>query len=298
MQKIILENLRSDLLSRGSLDTFPNKVWEAIGSLNTYGTNAIEGNTLTQAEVEAVLFDLKGVEKPIQDIMVTVQHQQAFKNLMNRRGRATDLMTILELHEEVFQGIMVNAGQWRRTNVIIRGAEYTPPRPEKIVAKMEDLIKEYDQRDLTGEDTFFLGAWMHHGFECIHPFSNGNGRVGRLLLNLHFLKHNWPPINILLEDRNRYLRSLHEGNHGDLNPLKEFTMHKMGSSLVYMLSQVGTSEDELKSFAQLQGNSPYSAKYLALRAKQGELPAIMIKHQWRTSARALNLYVKEIGRRK
>lgn len=296
MQKIILDNLRSDLLSRGSLDTFPNKVWEAVGSLNTYGTNAIEGNTLTQAEVETVLFDSKGVEKPIQDIMETVQHLKAFRNLINRRGRAIDLVTILELHEEVFHDIMVDAGQWRRTNIIIRGADFTPPRPEKIVPKMEDLIKECDQRDLTGEDAFFLGAWMHHGFECIHPFSNGNGRVGRLLLNLHFLKHNWPPINILPYDRNKYLHSLREGNHGDLNPLKDFIMDKMGSSLVYMLSQVGTSEDELKSFAQLQSNSPYSAKYLALRAKQGELPAMMIKHQWRTSARALNLYVKEIGR--
>jgi Fic family protein len=298
MQKIILENLRSELLSRGSLDTFPNKVWDEVGSLNTYGTNAIEGNTLTQAEVEAVLFDLKGVEKPIQDIIETVQHQKAFKNLINRRGRAIDLVTILELHEEVFHGVMVDAGQWRRTNVLIRGAEFIPPRPEKIVTKMEDLIKEYDQRDLTGKDTFFLGAWMHHGFECIHPFSNGNGRIGRLLLNLHFLKHNWPPINILPDDRDRYLHSLREGNLGDLNPLKEFIMDKMGSSLVYMLSQVGTSDDELKSFAQLQSNSPYSAKYLALRAKQGELPAIMIKHEWRTSTRALNLYVKVIGRRK
>ena len=207
-------------------------------------------------------------------------------------------MTILGLHEEVFHGLMADAGQWRRANVMIRGAEFTPPRPEKIVTMMEDLIKQYDQRDLTGDDAFALGAWLHHGFECVHPFSDGNGRVGRLLLNLHLLRHSWPPINVLPEDRDRYLFSLREGNHGDLNPLKNFVMDKMGASLVYMLSYVGTSEDELRSLVQLESTGPYSAKYLALRARQGELPAMMIKHGWRTSTRALNLYIMEIGRRK
>jgi Fic family protein len=298
MQITILERLRGDLLNRGSLDTFPKRVWEAVGSLNTYGTNAIEGNTLTQAEVEAVLFDSRGVEKPIQDIMETVQHQRAFKHLLDRRGRAMDLVTTLELHEEVFHGVMADAGQWRRTNVRIRGAEFSPPRPEKIVDMMDALFKEYDQRDLTGEDVFMLGGWMHHGFECIHPFSNGNGRTGRLLLNLHFLKHSWPPISIMPDDRDRYLSSLRDGNQGDLNPLREFLMENMGSSLLHILSLMGTSEDGLQTFAQLGSISPYSAKYLALRAKQGELPAMMIKHQWRTSARALNLYMKEVGRRK
>lgn len=298
MRKIILEGLRSHLLSRGPLDAFPNKVWEAMGCLNTFGTNAIEGNTLSKAEVEAVLLESRGVEKPIRDIMETVQHQRAFKYLIERRGRSIDPMTMLGLHEEVFHGLMVDAGQWRRSNVMIRGAEFTPPRPEKTVTMMEDLIMEYDKRDLTGEDAFALGAWLHHGFECVHPFSDGNGRVGRLLLNLHLLRHSWPPINILPEDRDRYQNSLREANRGELNPLEELIMERMGSSLVFMLSHVGTSEDELRSLVQLEGDGPYSAKYLALRARQGELPAMMIHHEWRTSSRALEIYITEIGRRR
>lgn len=181
--------------------------------------------------------------------------------------------------------------------MVIRGAGFTPPRPEKIVPKMEDLIREYDRRDLHGEDdAFALGAWMHHGFECIHPLSNGNGRVGRLLLNLHFLRHNWPPINILPDDRDRYLHALREGNKGNFNPLTDLFMEKMGSSLVYILAQVGTAEDELKSLVEMESIGPYSAKYLALRAKHGKLPAIMVKHEWRSSRRVLNSYLKEIGR--
>ena len=296
MRKTILESLRSELLSRTSFDTLPEAVWKGASSLNTYGTNAIEGNTLTQAEVEAVLLDSKGVRKPISDILETVQHERAFRNLIARRGRAIDLVTVQELHEEVFKGVMMDAGQWRRTNVIIQGAGFTPPRPEKIVPGMEELLAEYDRRDLEGEDPFTLGSWMHLGFEMIHPFSNGNGRVGRLLLNLHFLKHNWPPINVLPIDRDRYLSVLQEGNRGDLNPLASFAEVLMAGSLLSLLSQVGTSEDELRSLAELQKGGTYSAKYLALRAKQGELPAVRIKHEWRASERATRLYVKDVGR--
>ena len=297
MQISILEKLRGEFLNRGSLDTLPEVIWKGMSSINTYGTNAIEGNTLTHDEVETVLLDQKGVEKPIADIMETLQHEKAFRNLMNRRARSIDPVTILELHEEVFKGLMADAGQWRRTNVMIRGAQFSPPMPEKVIMRMEELIKEYDQRDLEGEEPFTLGSWMHHGFESIHPFSNGNGRVGRLLLNLHLMKHNWPPVNVLPGDREAYLRSLQAGNRGDLAPLTDFIMVRTGGSLLNLLSQVGTMEDELKPLVKFQSDETYSAKYLALRAEQGELPAIKVRNKWQSSERALQLYMEVVGRK-
>ena len=204
MNIIILNRLRNAFLNRGSLDTLPDAIWKGVSSLNTYGTNAIEGNTLTQDEVEAVLLDGRGVDRPITHILETIQHERAFRNLMGRRGRAIDLVTVLELHEEVFKGLMADAGQWRRTNVTIRGASFTPPRPEKVVQRMDTMVEEYNRRDLEGEDPFTLGSWMHHSFESIHPFSDGNGRVGRLLLDLHFIRHNWPLAHVLLLDRDLY----------------------------------------------------------------------------------------------
>lgn len=298
MRKVILERLRDELLNRGAFDTLPPIVWDRVSALNTYGTNAIEGGTLTQGEVEAILLDSRGVDKPISEILETLQHAAAFRGLMVRRGRSIDLVTVLELHEQVFKGLMGDAGQWRRINVIVRGTPFTPPRPEKVVPGMEDLITEYLKRDLEGENPFTLGAWMHHGFESIHPFSDGNGRVGRLLLNLHFLKHNWPPIHILPIDRDRYLNALQEGNRGNLGPLTAYLMTTMGSSLLDLLSQVGTSEDELEPLLRLQEEGSYSAKYLALRAKQGELPAVRTRGEWRSSRRALRIYIREVGRTK
>ncbi len=293
-----MDNLRDALLSRGPFDTFPDRVWKAASSLNTYGTNAIEGNTLTHDEVDRVILDRTGVRKPMNDIMETVQHESAFRNLINRRIRAIDLVTILEMHDEVFKGLKADAGQWRRTNVTIRGVSFTPPRPEKVVPRMEALIKEYDQRDIAGENVFTLGAWLHYNFECIHPFGDGNGRVGRLLLNLHFLKHNWPPVNVLPEGRERYLDALNEGHKGNLLPLTDYLMVIMAGSLLNFLSEVGTEQDELMSLIKLQKESVYSAKYLSLRARQGELPAVRKGKEWNSSKKALAYYVAEIGRKR
>ena len=297
MNKNILESLRSVLLSKGSFDSFPPSVWQAASSLNTYGTNAIEGNTLTQEEVDTVINERAGVKKPINFILETIQHESAFRHLLERKGRAIDLVTILELHEEVFRGLLPDYGQWRRVNVMIRGASFTPPRYEKLVGNMEALMKEYDQRDISGEDVFTLAAWLHYNFEHIHPFSDGNGRVGRLLLNLHFLKHNWPPVNVMPIDRIRYLDALNKWEKGDLMPLNDYLRFIMGGSLLNFLSFVGTGEDELKPLVKYDKESPYSAKYLSLRARQGELPAVMIRNDWHTSRRAIDLYVGTVGRK-
>jgi Fic family protein len=297
MKQSILDSLRSALINRGSFDTFPVEVWKAASSLNTYGTNSIEGNTLTQEEVDQVIIGKQGVKKPINEVMETVQHASAFMHLIDRRARAIDLVTILELHDDVFRGLLADHGQWRRMNKVIDpGASFTPSRSEKLLAGLEDLKNEYERRDLAGEDVFSLGAWLHHSFECIHPFSDGNGRVGRLLLNLHFLKHNWPPVNIMPLDRERYLDALGQADKGTLQPLIEYIKVIMGGSLLNFLSFVGTEQDELKTMLSLNGKSDYSAKYLSLRARQGELPAVRIRNEWNTSERALALYVRELGK--
>lgn len=297
MNQDILANLRQELLTRASLDALPEGLWKRTGALNTWGTNAIEGNTLSRTDVEKILLEEKSVgNRPLPDVLETIQHAAAFANLLARRKVPIRLATALELHAEVFRGIKADAGQWRRVNVRIARMKRAPPRMEKVGPMMSSWEDDYGRRDMRGEDVFALGAWMHFSFESIHPFSDGNGRVGRLLLNLHFLRHGWPPIHIVPPDRDRYLRSLVEAHDGDLSNLEELTRVLIGRSLLDLLDQVGTREDELKPLRALAKQSPYSAKYLSLRATQEELPALKASGDWHSSERALRIYRDLVGR--
>lgn len=313
--KGILYALREEFARQvPDLAGLPDSVWKRTGALNTWGTNAVEGNTLTREEVEQLLLEQRSVSgRPVPDVVETLQHEQAFRSLLDRRARPIDLVTVLELHETVFRGIAAyRPGQWRLGNPFIGGTKYRPPAREVVIPRMSAWEKEFRRREAHGGDAFELAAWMHHAFEAIHPFENGNGRVGRLLLNLHFLRQDWPPVHVLPDDREAYLAALDAGNAGDLAPLAGFLRAGMVRSLLDLLDQVGPAEDrleDLRVFDDLPWN-PYSSRYLALRARQGALPALRVHHsgapaamtrvpgrpRWRTSARALRWYVVEVGR--
>jgi Fic family protein len=298
MRQDILMALRDTLLTRAPLDSLPGDTWKRAGALNTWGTNAIEGNTLSRADVERILLEQRSVaNRPMLDVIETIQHAAAFAKLIQRRKALLRLATALELHDEVFHGIKTDAGQFRRVNVRIAGMKHAPPRMENVVPMMLQWESAYGKRDMLGEDVFALGAWMHFEFESIHPFTDGNGRIGRLLMNLHFLKHSWPPLHVLPPDRDRYLRCLVRGHEGNLSDLERFLLAAMARSLLDLLDQVGTREDELKPLRALARASPHSAKYLSLRASQEELPALKISGDWYSSARALGIYREIVGRK-
>ena len=299
MRLTILESLRTQVLTRSPLNALPDEVWKRTAALNTWGTNALEGNTLTRADVEKLLLEGRSVgNRPVLDVLETIQHEQAFRRLTSRATAPIRMTSAMELHEEVFHGLDPEAGMWRRITVLIEGSSYTPPRPDRVIPLMSEWEQEYNERDIRGDPVFPLAAWMHHRFESIHPFRDGNGRVGRLLLNLHYLKHSWPPVHISPNDRRVYLRSLDVGHQGDLSLLEEFLRVAMSKSLLDLLDQVGTSEDELKPLKAFANRGLYSANYLSVRAGQGELPAVKRLRAWHTSSRGFALYRSEIGRKK
>jgi fido (protein-threonine AMPylation protein) len=291
MEREILDGLRNALVGRSTFDSVPAPVWRAVSSQNTFGTNAIEGNPLTQEQVDRIVIFREPVKKPTKELLETMQHAAAFVRLVERRKQRIDIVVARNIHEEVFKGVLSDYGQWRRSNLQVRQATFTPENYEWLGERMAAFLKEYERRDSSGADVFELGAWFHHEFESIHPFGDGNGRVGRLLLNLHFLKHDWPPVNVMPADKERYMDSLSQGDKGDLMPLADFLISVMGISLITFLSQVGEEQDELRPVSRFEGQSSLSPKTLAVRAKAGGLPAIRRGTDWITSKRALDLYV-------
>src|SRR5947209_15670138 len=186
MRKDILVTLREQLLTRTALDSIPEGVWKRTGALNTWGTNAIEGNTLSRADVERILLEQKSVgNRPLSDVMETIQHAAAFANLLERRRAPIRLSTVLELHEEVFHGIKADAGQWRRVNVRIGGMKHSPPRMARVIPLMSTRVEEYSRRDTLGGAPFAVGDSMHFEGESVHLFHHGSGVRARVRLHLH-----------------------------------------------------------------------------------------------------------------
>lgn len=296
MRDHILSALRHALLARGPLEHLPEPVWKRASAFNTWGTNAIEGNTLARPDVERLLLEEHvAAGSPLRDVLETTQHDHAFRRLPRRLAEPLTARMALDLHEEVFHRVKPHAGTWRLVRVGIAGTAFVPPRPEEVPIHVDAWEREYHQRDLRGEDALDLAAWMHQRFESIHPFLDGNGRVGRLLLNFHLLKHNWPPLHLTPDDKDRYVAAIESGHSEDLAPLRRLFAEAIARSALDLLDQVGSVEDELRPLSELARESGHSAKYLALRASQGALPALKSGRAWRTSRRAIRLYAEHVS---
>ena len=297
MRESILAELRRQLLDRCPLTALPEPVLRATAALNTWGSNSIEGNGLSLEDVDRiVLEDMTPGGRSVGDVLETVQHMAAFEGLFGRASEPITTQTAQELHLQVFQGVIHDAGRWRGGDVSVTGSFHTPPHADWVAPMMLEWEHELVEREMGEGNVTATATWMHHRFETIHPFSDGNGRAGRLLLNLYLLRHNWPPVHVLPMDRDRYLDAMGEGHTGHLPPLAALIRVLLGRSLVLLLDVMGSKEDELLRVSELEKDGPYSAKYLALRASQGELPAVMRVGRWCTSRRALGMYRRELGR--
>ncbi len=171
----------------------------------TYNSNAIEGNTLTLDETALVLKEGITIgEKPLKDHLEAIGHRDAFyyvEELVKDKIPISESV-IRNIHALVLMNNRENRGIYRKVPVRV-GSEYLPPQPWEVPIKMEQLVKEYNS-DWTNLHIIEKNALFHLSFESIHPFIDGNGRTGRLLLNLELMKNGYPVINIKFADRRRY----------------------------------------------------------------------------------------------
>ena len=187
--------------------------WDRFKEAFTYNTNAIEGSYIESGEVKDILREDKWpVGKSKEDIAETYGVAEAI-DYIRAVEEHISLGLIKEIHRIVFKNSKPFAGQFRKKgvevvvadangNVIHQGASC-----QKVPKMLKDLTVWYNHNQ-TEYPPLVLAAVVHNQFEMVHPFQDGNGRVGRILLNNILLKHNLPPLNIELRNRREYYAAL------------------------------------------------------------------------------------------
>ena len=190
----------------------------------TYSSNALEGNSLTETETKIVIED--GITiggKPIRDHLEALGHSEAYDLLFQlaKRKEITE-KDIKELHRLFFYRIdEQQAGKYRKCRVIITGTDFIPPAPDEI----PDLMRSFIARLSEIRDQFHpveYAAIVHREVVTIHPFIDGNGRAGRLLMNLALLQTGYPMAIISPILRRDYLVTLDKTHKGDHRPFINF----------------------------------------------------------------------------
>ncbi|MBO5945856.1 MAG: Fic family protein [Clostridia bacterium] len=171
----------------------------------TYNSNAIEGNTLTLKETAMVLEGITVDQKPLKDHLEAVGHRDAFVYVEEIAKGETPLSeyVIKSIHSLVLMNRPEDKGQYRRIPVMIMGAYTEPVQPYLIEPRINELLAKNEARKATMSLIERI-ANFHLEFEGIHPFIDGNGRTGRLIINLELIRHGYPPINVKFTDRKRY----------------------------------------------------------------------------------------------
>lgn len=189
----------------------------------TYNSNSIEGNTLTENETSAILFQNASLpNKNLIEHLEAKNHQTVLKFLFEQVCFDFKISEkfILELHKILMNSIQQDAGQYRNHSVRIVGANIPTTNYLKIPEFIKKLVSDINKKE---KDALKHIAQIHSQFEQIHPFSDGNGRIGRLLIQAMLLRKNLPPAVIKQKDKRFYYSYLNKAQQkNDSSLLEDF----------------------------------------------------------------------------
>jgi len=218
---------------------------EALRVELTYHSNAIEGSTLSLRETQLIL---EGYAPPggktLREIYEARNHDRALRMIERRaeERRLTSPLTdqnLLDVHAQVLADIdPVNAGRLRSGRVLIKGTRFIPPGSHKF----DDLIpKLLELVNAPGVPPALQAAELHYNLVAIHPFSDGNGRTARLLMNEHLLRHGYPHTIIDVGERPAYLSALEEANDGRCERFAAFLLRSIERSIQRLIGETGSA---------------------------------------------------------
>jgi Fic family protein len=217
----LIENLEKNQKLR--IIHLSEKQWRRFSEIFAYSTNAIEGSEISKKEVVDILEKGEWPKKSKQDIAETYGVDDAIKFIRKTKEHIS-LKLVKDLHKIVFKNSKDFAGEFRKKGeeVVVRNGygniiHFGAPQ-SRINSLLNELIKWYN-KNKSKYPALILASVIHNQFENIHPFADGNGRVGRLLLNNILLKNGLPPVNIDIRNQRQYYESLQEyQKKGNLRP--------------------------------------------------------------------------------
>jgi len=311
---ILLAELRSRL---GGLPSPEESayVWADIWHLEAHHSTALEGNTLVLREVETLLDQGKAVgAKPLREYLEVKGYADAaswvYREAMGAGDRASgELITVQEIrhiHHVAMSPVWQvspnpdasdaeSPGNFRRHDIHPFDGGMTPPSWPLVPAALDEWVSRVNQapdRIRAGDRAPEVLAESHHAFEKVHPFIDGNGRAGRLALNLVLVRLGYPPVVILKEQRAAYLRALQQADRGDTSALGEIVARGMIDNLNRFIIPNVAGPAKLVPLAALV-DADLSLVALRAAAQRGRLEAHQRSDgQWLSTRKAVNAYKK------
>ena len=188
----------------------------------TYESNALEGNSLTLKDVAIVMFENAAVKgKSLREVYEARNSREVIELVMQNKFSISS-KDIIRMHKMLVRDIDVEPGYKKFPNIIIGRERKTTP-PEKVQGEMDELIAWYE-KSKGCVHPIKLAAIFHGRFEMIHPFEDGNGRVGRFLINVILGEQKYPPLIIRNNQRLSYISTLEKFDTGHTDPLERFVL--------------------------------------------------------------------------
>ncbi|MDD2767013.1 MAG: Fic family protein [Candidatus Moranbacteria bacterium] len=189
----------------------------------TYNSNKIEGSTLSEDETADIMFENRSIpNKSLIEQLEVKNHQAALQYLFHylKKSKRIDEMLMLKLHSMLMNGIRDDAGMYRRHGVRIVGSNVPTANYMKVPILMKNISLAIEKKQ---KDVITHVSNIHGRFEQIHPFSDGNGRLGRLVLVAMLLRENIAPATIQQEEKQLYYASLRRAQlKEDFTQLEDF----------------------------------------------------------------------------
>ncbi len=186
-------------------ESVKKKELEEISIAFTYNTNAIEGSTITLEETRGIIHDKISPTKPIRDVKESEMHSKIFLEMLEKKQEMSNSL-LLYWHKNIFQDSKSEiAGKFRE--YLVRVGDHLAPDWQDVKKLMNSLISFINKNE-ERINVVELAAIAHYKFEKIHPFGDGNGRIGRLLMNQILWHNNYPMLVIEYKNRKSYYKAL------------------------------------------------------------------------------------------